>query len=86
MKSFQGPFESLVLLDLSNNQILALSGDIARISTLEHLNLSNNSIMLLPKDFDNFKNIKWINLSKNQLYSSQKLKAKEIFKGAELFL
>lgn len=56
-------------LDLSNNQIKSISGDIGSLQKLVHLSLANNKIKDLPKSFSKLKQLKHLNLNNNPLKS-----------------
>lgn len=70
IKNFQNVFSfltSLVKLDLSNNQIKSIAGDIGSLHKLAHLSLANNKIKELPKGVSKLKQLKHLNLSNNPL-------------------
>lgn len=56
-------------LDLSNNQIKSVAGDIGSLQKLAHLSLANNKIKDLPKGLSKLKQLKHLNLSNNPLKS-----------------
>lgn len=72
MNNFQNVFSSLpslVKLDLSNNQIKSVAGDIGSLQKLVSLSLANNKIKDLPKGLSKLKQLKHLNLSNNPLKS-----------------
>lgn len=69
---FQNVFSSLsslVKLDLSNNQIKSVAGDIGSLQKLAFLSLANNKIKDLPKGISKLKQLKHLNLNNNPLKS-----------------
>lgn len=68
--TFQNVFSllpGLVKLDLSNNQIKSIAGDIGALQKLAYLSLANNKIKDLPKGLGKLKQLKHLNLSNNPL-------------------
>lgn len=70
---FQNVFSSLsslVKLDLSNNQIKNVAGDIGSLQKLAYLSLANNKINNLPaKGMSKLKQLKYLCLNNNPLKS-----------------
>lgn len=58
---------SLVKLNLSNNQITSIAGDIGLMQNLVHLSLSNNKIKDLPRGMSKLKQLKYLSLTNNPL-------------------
>lgn len=56
-------------LDLSNNNIKSIGGDIGSLQKLAHLSLANNKIKDLPKGLSKLKQLKHLNLANNPLKS-----------------
>ncbi|WOK95059.1 hypothetical protein Cni_G03766 [Canna indica] len=62
-----GKLDMLQVLDLSNNKITGLSGDLAGLGNLTNLNLSSNKISgTLPMNIGNFELMESLDLSHNQ--------------------
>lgn len=59
----------LVKLDLSNNQIKSVAGDIGSLQKLAYLSLANNKIKDLPKSMSKLKQLKHLSLNNNPLKS-----------------
>jgi len=69
---FQNVFSllpGLVKLDLSNNQIKSVAGDIGSLQKLAYLSLANNKIKDLPKGIGKLKQLKHLSLNNNPLKS-----------------
>jgi Leucine-rich repeat (LRR) protein len=82
-------FQSLITLELSNNQLIQLPHGISSLKNLKYLFLKNNSLddLSLPKEFEQLKQLEIINLGGNrfkqfpyQLF--QMLNLKEIYLGS----
>lgn len=70
--NFQNIFSllpTLTKLDLSNNQIKSVAGDIGSLQKLAFLSLANNKIKDLPKGVSKLKQLKHLNLTNNPLKS-----------------
>lgn len=56
-------------LDLSNNNLKSIAGDIGALQKLTYLSLANNKIKDLPKGLSKLKQLKHLNVSNNPLKS-----------------
>ncbi|XP_047030917.1 chaoptin-like [Helicoverpa zea] len=62
--------KSLLELDLSNNHLIELSGELNELPKLKKLHLQNNMLTKLSEDcFMNLKNLEYLNLRSNHLVS-----------------
>ena len=62
-----GNLPELWWLDLSNNQLTAVSREIVNLSSLGRLNLAENQLASLPPEFGYLASLFWLDLSGNQL-------------------
>lgn len=72
VRCFQNVFLSLPTLeklDLSNNQIKSIAGDIGSLKKLAFLSLANNKIKKLPKGISKLKQLKHLSVNNNPLKS-----------------
>lgn len=75
LKQILSPLKGLTLLeiyqltglDLSNNQLTELPGEIGHLTNLEYLNLSKNKLINLPEEIGRLTNLQELNVSNNQL-------------------
>lgn len=82
-------FQSLVTMELSNNQIVQLPNEISLLKNLKNLFIKNNSLddFSLPKQLDQLKQLEVINLGGNRLKQFpyqifQMLNLREIYLGS----
>mmetsp|Transcript_49134 Transcript_49134/g.59550 ORF Transcript_49134/g.59550 Transcript_49134/m.59550 type:complete len:316 (+) Transcript_49134:68-1015(+) len=64
---YTSPLTKLEKLNLSQNNLAALPGEIARLVGLVELLLDNNAIVSLPAEMANFKKLKVLSLKNNQI-------------------
>jgi Leucine-rich repeat (LRR) protein len=82
-------FQSLITIELSNNQLVQLPMEISLLKNLKNLFIKNNSLddFSLPKELDQLKQLEVINLGGNRLKQFpyqlfQMFNLKEIYLGS----
>lgn len=62
-------FRAVQQLDVSNNQLTALSNQVRKLSSLRTLKANNNNLQSLPQPFGFMRSLKQTDFSNNQLTS-----------------
>jgi Leucine-rich repeat (LRR) protein len=86
-------FQSLITIELSNNQLVQLPYELSLLKHLKNLYLKNNSLddFSLPKELEQLKQLEVINLGGNRLKQFpyqlfQLINLKEIYLGSNQIL
>jgi len=66
-KKFFNHFRSLIIVDLSYNNLLKIPGDLFKLNYIKELNLENNHINYIQHQLSSLTNLEILNLSNNEI-------------------
>ena len=66
-KKFFNHFRSLIIVDLSYNNLLKIPGDLFKLNYIKELNLENNHINYIQHQMSSLTNLEILNLSNNEI-------------------